>query len=172
MQGAAGTWEDDDARELLAQNCAQAYMRGKNCRWLCELCWVRSLEQKVVEVPIPNHTDGGAKKTLQQRLQEYKRRLEGARFRKKARTLPPLASLPIGYGRPNSAPTFSTLKDLVMRAPLALQPSSAGAALPPHRLSDGRFGADAHRAKVYAAMCDTCPQGLRCLRGKPVAQPS
>eukprot|EP00959_Pyramimonas_sp_CCMP1952_P300678 6289341-Pyramimonas_sp.AAC.1 len=27
----AGTWEDDDTRELLAQNRSQAYLRGKNC---------------------------------------------------------------------------------------------------------------------------------------------
>eukprot|EP00959_Pyramimonas_sp_CCMP1952_P008386 175308-Pyramimonas_sp.AAC.1 len=31
MQGTPGTWEDDDTRELLAQNRAQAYTRGKNC---------------------------------------------------------------------------------------------------------------------------------------------
>eukprot|EP00959_Pyramimonas_sp_CCMP1952_P236900 4950835-Pyramimonas_sp.AAC.1 len=94
---------------------------------------------------------------MQQRLQEYKRRLEEARARKKARTLPPLTSLPIGFGRPSDAPTPSTLKDLVMRAPRAFQPSSVGTTLPPHRIADGRFGADTHRTKVHSATCDTCP---------------
>eukprot|EP00959_Pyramimonas_sp_CCMP1952_P358024 7496224-Pyramimonas_sp.AAC.1 len=36
LQGAAGTWEDDDTRELLAQNRAKAYIQCRNCRWLCE----------------------------------------------------------------------------------------------------------------------------------------
>eukprot|EP00959_Pyramimonas_sp_CCMP1952_P225739 4720382-Pyramimonas_sp.AAC.1 len=97
MHGTAGAWEDDYTRGLLAQNRAQAYAQGLNCRWLCELCWVKSLESKGIEVPIPARADGGAKRSLQQRLQECKRRLEEARLRKKART-PPLARLPIGYG--------------------------------------------------------------------------
>eukprot|EP00959_Pyramimonas_sp_CCMP1952_P372384 7798335-Pyramimonas_sp.AAC.1 len=88
---------------------------------------------------------------MQQRLQEHKRRLEEKRARKKARTLPSLASLLVGFGRPNDAPTPSTLKDLVMRAPRAFQPSGVGTTLPPHRLADGRFGAETHRAKVYSA---------------------
>eukprot|EP00959_Pyramimonas_sp_CCMP1952_P288641 6036072-Pyramimonas_sp.AAC.1 len=50
-QGAAGTWEDDDTRELLAQNRAQAYIQDRSCRWLCEQCWIKSLEKKDIEVP-------------------------------------------------------------------------------------------------------------------------
>eukprot|EP00959_Pyramimonas_sp_CCMP1952_P116106 2427340-Pyramimonas_sp.AAC.2 len=46
LHGTAGTWEDDDTRELLAQNRAQAYAEGKNCRWLCEHSRVSSLERK------------------------------------------------------------------------------------------------------------------------------
>eukprot|EP00959_Pyramimonas_sp_CCMP1952_P202185 4227799-Pyramimonas_sp.AAC.1 len=95
LQGAAGTWEDDDTRELLAQNRAQAYMKGKNCRWLCEMCWVRSLESKGIHVPDPDQAEGGTKKTMQQRLQEYKRRMGDDRARKRARTLPSLSSLPL-----------------------------------------------------------------------------
>eukprot|EP00959_Pyramimonas_sp_CCMP1952_P127604 2669135-Pyramimonas_sp.AAC.1 len=54
-----------------------------------------------------------------------------------------------------------------MRAPRAFQPSSVGATLPPHRLADSRFGAGTHRAKVYSAMCDTCPPGPPLLEWKP-----
>eukprot|EP00959_Pyramimonas_sp_CCMP1952_P040491 846786-Pyramimonas_sp.AAC.1 len=99
-------------------------MKGKNCRWFCELCWVRSLERKGIAAPDPNQVDGGTKKAMQQRLHEYKRRLEENRARKKARTLPSLSSLPLGFGRPNDALTPSTLKDMVMRAPRAFQPAS------------------------------------------------
>eukprot|EP00959_Pyramimonas_sp_CCMP1952_P196296 4103905-Pyramimonas_sp.AAC.1 len=54
-----------------------------------------------------------------------------------------------------------------MRAPRAFQPPSVGATPPPHRLADGRFGADAHRAKVHSATCDTCPPGSPLLEWKP-----
>eukprot|EP00959_Pyramimonas_sp_CCMP1952_P294452 6158860-Pyramimonas_sp.AAC.1 len=93
--------------------------------------------------------------------------MEESRARKKARALPSLSSPPLGFGRPNSATAPSALKDVVLRAPRPFQPSSACAALPPHRLADGRFGAAAHRAKMYSATCDPYPPGSPSLEWKP-----
>eukprot|EP00959_Pyramimonas_sp_CCMP1952_P355068 7437729-Pyramimonas_sp.AAC.1 len=53
-----------------------------------------------------------------------------------------------------------------MRAPRPCQPSSVGAAIPPHRLTDGRLGAEAHHAQIYSATCDTCPPGSPLLEWK------
>eukprot|EP00959_Pyramimonas_sp_CCMP1952_P208658 4364783-Pyramimonas_sp.AAC.1 len=46
-----------------------------------------------------------------------------------------------------------------MRTPPAFQPQKIGTTPPAHKLSDGRFGPDSHRASTYTAMCDTCPPG-------------
>eukprot|EP00959_Pyramimonas_sp_CCMP1952_P338460 7088102-Pyramimonas_sp.AAC.2 len=54
-----------------------------------------------MHVPGPDQAEGGAKKAMQQRLQECARRMGDDRARKRARTLPSLSSLPLGFGRPN-----------------------------------------------------------------------
>eukprot|EP00959_Pyramimonas_sp_CCMP1952_P469931 9495813-Pyramimonas_sp.AAC.1 len=61
LHGTAGTWEDDYTRELLAQNRAQAYAEGKNCRWLCERCWAISLEKKGIPLPEPGPSERSGK---------------------------------------------------------------------------------------------------------------
>eukprot|EP00959_Pyramimonas_sp_CCMP1952_P374171 7836090-Pyramimonas_sp.AAC.1 len=74
-----------------------------DCRWLCEQCWIELLEKKGIEAPPASGKDLAAKKSLQQRLQEHKRRLGEACFQRKARALPPLDRLPIGHGHPTTA---------------------------------------------------------------------
>eukprot|EP00959_Pyramimonas_sp_CCMP1952_P042744 893913-Pyramimonas_sp.AAC.1 len=101
------------------------------------MCWVSSLESKGIHVPDPGQAEGSTKKAMQQRLQEHKRIVGDERARKRARTLPSLSNLPLGFGRPNEASIPTSLSDLVMRAPRPFQPACAGTALPPRRLTDG-----------------------------------
>eukprot|EP00959_Pyramimonas_sp_CCMP1952_P398575 8351790-Pyramimonas_sp.AAC.1 len=46
-----GTWEDDIVRDVLASNRPQAYLEGQNLTWLCETCWVASLNRRGVPSP-------------------------------------------------------------------------------------------------------------------------
>eukprot|EP00959_Pyramimonas_sp_CCMP1952_P053769 1124699-Pyramimonas_sp.AAC.1 len=79
---------------------------------------------------------------MQWLLQEHKRRLDDNRAHKRARTLPSLSRLPLGFGAPADAAALASLRGLTLRTPRHFRPASAGTTLPPHGLADGRFGTE------------------------------
>eukprot|EP00959_Pyramimonas_sp_CCMP1952_P153806 3217771-Pyramimonas_sp.AAC.1 len=88
---------------------------------------------------------------MQWLLQEHKRRLLDNPEQKRARTLPSLDRPPLGLQEPKDTAASVSLKRPLLRTPRHYRPTCAGTTLPPQRLSDGRFGAEAHRSKCYSA---------------------
>eukprot|EP00959_Pyramimonas_sp_CCMP1952_P237236 4958308-Pyramimonas_sp.AAC.1 len=110
-----------------------------------------------MSLPEPDPSERFSKKSVQWLLQEHKRMLLDNREQKRARTLPSLDRPPLGLQELKDAAASVSLKGLLLRTTRHYRPPCVGTTLPPQRLSDGRFGAEAHRSKCCSAKCDFCP---------------
>ncbi|CAK0828509.1 unnamed protein product, partial [Prorocentrum cordatum] len=141
LRSADGTWISDTTRQMVAQNRLHAYINGANMGWLCDICWLRHLEEQGLPTP------PGA--TVADKVKEHEQQRTGAN-NDKAKTLPSLGHLSLGFGCSPQADT-RTLADLLMTPTGMKIPERANTTIPILRIRNERFGLKAAQAQIYSA---------------------